>query len=425
MGTSFGGSMIAAFEAGQRVRRNREQFAQETEERKLRMDAFRSRLAREKLMQNAQDVIKQRDLNKETLEALANALPDRLMPGISRPATPRMTEPAPAGGLPVQHSPVPGLNLPESLLPEIKATLPGFNTELAQAPDLPVILRSMAERQRLAATAERSKKLNELVTTHPGESVGFPGEPPLISRPETPAIHWTTDIHGNPVPVTAPKAGGAVSTPPGFVPVPPRDFAGEQETNRRFQAEQNALNRASRAEAARIAAGAKPATAAALRVASFYYRMQDAINSIESKPAPGRTSLEEEITGMGTLGQIGLQYLPNLMQTEPGQLYRQAQRQFTEARLRKDSGAAIRDEEYEQDAKIYFAQPGDTTTTLKRKQSARQNVLAVIRREAGKAVEEGGGSGQGGRIPQVGEIRKGYRFKGGDPAEQQSWEKVQ
>ena len=162
--------------------------------------------------------------------------------------------------------------------------------------------------------------------------------------------------------------------------------SGPAETQRRFTAEQNALNRASRLEAARVAAGSRPATSAALRVASFYYRMEDALNTIESKPG-GAPSLEEQIASLGTGGQLALQYLPNLFQSQTGQLYRQAQRQFTEARLRKDSGAAIRDEEYAADALIYFARPGDTKETLARKRNARQKVLAAIKHEAGKAVE--------------------------------------
>jgi len=220
-----------------------------------------------------------------------------------------------------------------------------------------------------------------------------------------------------------------------YEPEPGRDFPAEQEANRgaqaaeheasrRFTAEQNALTRTSREEAARISAGGRPATAAALRVGSFYYRMKDAMDSIESTPG-GVSSIEQDIVNLGTLGQYGLDLLPNILQSQTGQLYRQAQRQFTEARLRKDSGAAIRDEEYDQDERIYFAVPGDTKQTLERKRSARQNVLAAIKREAGKAVEDatetsGGGktirvispTGQPGSIPAEDlpqAIREGYR----------------
>lgn len=68
-------------------------------------------------------------------------------------------------------------------------------------------------------------------------------------------------------------------------------------------------------------------------------------------------------------------------------MYRQLQRQFTEARLRKESGAAIPQSEFESDAKTYFAQPGDTPATIQRKEAARQSVLQSLEIGAGNAFK--------------------------------------
>lgn len=83
-----------------------------------------------------------------------------------------------------------------------------------------------------------------------------------------------------------------------------------------------------------------------------------------------------------------LQYAPNIAQTKEQQAYRQAQRAFTEARLRKESGAAIPTHEYENDARTYFAVPGDTPEVLAQKKAAREEVLAGMGFSAGKAYDE-------------------------------------
>lgn len=131
----------------------------------------------------------------------------------------------------------------------------------------------------------------------------------------------------------------------------------------------------------------KPAAQAARAVTgqerqslAYYNRANQASEDI----AP----LESKIAKAGLASQTQLQYAPNIFQTEEQQKYRQAQRAFTEARLRKESGAAIPTHEYTNDAKTYFAQPGDDEATIKQKQEARQVVLDGLRFGAGKAYDE-------------------------------------
>lgn len=173
----------------------------------------------------------------------------------------------------------------------------------------------------------------------------------------------------------------------------------------------------------------RAATGQERNVLAFYNRAQKAVEDI----AP----LEEKIANSGLMDQARLEYGGNLMQSAEQQQYRQAQRAFTEARLRKESGAAIPPEEYKNDARTYFQQPGDSPEVVAQKHAARQVVLDGLRYSSGKAYDEYYGEpaptpknqGQGGSgakaAPAIGSVVKGYKFKGGDPADKANWEKVQ
>ena len=138
----------------------------------------------------------------------------------------------------------------------------------------------------------------------------------------------------------------------------------------------------------------KPAAQAARAVTgqerqalAFYNRAQQAVDLLTTPGADGN-SLEIKMAKQGTLRQVQGQRAPNLLQTSEQQAYRQAQRAFTEARLRKESGAAIPNAEYENDAKTYFVQPGDDPATVEQKRAARQTVLEGLRFGAGRAYDE-------------------------------------
>lgn len=123
------------------------------------------------------------------------------------------------------------------------------------------------------------------------------------------------------------------------------------------------------------------------QVLAFYNRAKDAVDTI-TKPRDGGDSLEESIGKAGLLSQGRLQLAPNFLQSKDNQSYRQAQRAFTEARLRKESGAAIPTSEYENDARTYFAQPGDGPEIVEQKRAARQTVLEGLKFSSGRAYEE-------------------------------------
>ena len=116
------------------------------------------------------------------------------------------------------------------------------------------------------------------------------------------------------------------------------------------------------------------------RILNFYNRMNDALGTVEG--------IEPATAKQGLAGKLQGQYAHNMLQTAEQQSYRQAQRAFTEARLRKESGAAIPPHEYENDAKTYFAQPGDDPATIAQKKQKRQALLESTAFEAGPAYEE-------------------------------------
>lgn len=113
---------------------------------------------------------------------------------------------------------------------------------------------------------------------------------------------------------------------------------------------------------------------------SYYNRAKQATDDI--------SPIEEQIAKSGLGAQLQLQHAPNMLQNQTQQSYRQAQRAFTEARLRKESGAAIPTAEYENDARTYFAQPGDTPQTMEQKRKARGVVLEGLKFSSGKAYNE-------------------------------------
>jgi hypothetical protein len=127
-------------------------------------------------------------------------------------------------------------------------------------------------------------------------------------------------------------------------------------------------------------AAAKPPTGAERRTLNFLMRADDASQTLNG--------IEDKIQKSGTASKAQMKYMPGILQTKDQQIYEQAQRQFTEARLRKDSGAAIKEEEYKADQRTYFVQPGDSDAVVKRKRLARGVILKALRQESGRAYDE-------------------------------------
>lgn len=114
----------------------------------------------------------------------------------------------------------------------------------------------------------------------------------------------------------------------------------------------------------------------------------------------------------------------------------QAQRDFINATLRRESGAVINPDEFKNARKQYLPAPGDTPEVLEQKKRNRIESIKGIASGAGTSykapmtfddqgnlVPRGQKSGVAAG-PKIGEVKDGYRFKGGDPASPASWVKL-
>jgi hypothetical protein len=80
--------------------------------------------------------------------------------------------------------------------------------------------------------------------------------------------------------------------------------------------------------------------------------------------------------------------LPEDVQSEPLLMQTQAERNFTTAVLRRESGAAISPGEFATAEKQYFPRPGDSKAVLEQKRANRVQVMKAIQAEAGRALDQ-------------------------------------
>jgi hypothetical protein len=108
---------------------------------------------------------------------------------------------------------------------------------------------------------------------------------------------------------------------------------------------------------------------------------------------PKLAAVQTDITQKG-LG--GVPVIGNMLTSPEFQQAEQAQRDFINAILRRESGAAIAASEFESARKQYFPQPGDSPQVLEQKKQNRLNAIKGVARSAGPAYEiPGGGESTG------------------------------
>lgn len=154
----------------------------------------------------------------------------------------------------------------------------------------------------------------------------------------------------------------------------------------------------------------------------FGTRMQEAnriLSDLEGKYNPMAVNAkmaagEAPLIG-GAAGYIG-----NKMLSNEGQMAEQAQRDFINATLRRESGAVINPDEFKNGQKQYFPQPGDSKAVLDQKKRNRELAISGLEAEIPGGFKSASPAPSG---PKAGEVVDGYRFKGGNPADPKSWEK--
>jgi hypothetical protein len=88
----------------------------------------------------------------------------------------------------------------------------------------------------------------------------------------------------------------------------------------------------------------------------------------------------------------GIPIVGNYMVDPNAQVYRQAQEDWVRAKLRKESGAVIADEEMAKEIETYFPQPGDSQETIEAKGRARKIAIdSLIAETEGQYERKFGG----------------------------------
>ena len=130
------------------------------------------------------------------------------------------------------------------------------------------------------------------------------------------------------------------------------------------------------------------------KAAFFADRIEDVEQILETPTADGQpldtvgTSLLGSSLSAGVIpswvpGSEVVGRLSNYAQSEDYQKFDQARRNFVNAVLRRESGAVISEEEFDNANKQYFPQPGDTPQVMAQKRKNRADALTAMKRDAG------------------------------------------
>lgn len=161
----------------------------------------------------------------------------------------------------------------------------------------------------------------------------------------------------------------------------------DEASRRQWQAEQNQLNREGRMDYARLAAGLaasnrvapqdKPLTEYQGKAVTFGTRAAQSHNILNA--------LEEGVNPVSVATSRKGGMLVNWALDPKTRQVEQAQRDFINAVLRQESGAAIGQNEYESAARQYFPEAGDPPEVIAQKRASREAQIRGFAKQAGPA----------------------------------------
>lgn len=106
---------------------------------------------------------------------------------------------------------------------------------------------------------------------------------------------------------------------------------------------------------------------------------------LSSEPILADTKKAEEAAKLSQKVLSNIPLIGNYVVSSDAKSFNQAQRDFINAVLRRESGAAIAKEEFENASQQYFPQPGDDAETLAQKKKNRETTIRGIVTSAGPA----------------------------------------
>uniref|UniRef100_Q47CK9 Uncharacterized protein n=1 Tax=Dechloromonas aromatica (strain RCB) TaxID=159087 RepID=Q47CK9_DECAR len=176
--------------------------------------------------------------------------------------------------------------------------------------------------------------------------------------------------------------------------------------------------------------GNKPLTEFQGKSTGFGMRAENAsgiIDQVGKNGAVQPSLLKRAVEDVPLVGG-GLGMLANKTQSPEQQQIEQAQRDFVNAVLRQESGAAISKSEFDNAKLQYFPQPGDSPKVIAQKKANREMAVNGFRISAGPGAKNFGGAPaqpQQPGAPKVGMVEGGHVYLGGNPADPASWKAVQ
>lgn len=164
------------------------------------------------------------------------------------------------------------------------------------------------------------------------------------------------------------------------------------------------------------------------RSAGLAVRMEAALKRVGEVTAKNASAAKPELTaeiarGVPLIGEP----LANTITSEDRQRVDTAQIDALDAALTLATGAAYTKEQLKGLAKSYFPQIGDDAKTVADKNERLKQVIESARIRAGRSagdIDRALNAGKPAGGPAVGSVVDGYRFKGGNPADQKNWEKL-